>query len=118
MPAAAVRIGDGELRAGRDGVCAHALDLGEPRGRREAPAPVASVDFAPGSIWSVYDSPRLKARCSGPRVPQWLKRLQFWVSDRLFVLPLVGRQLNGLRRELGLAPVRRVFWRVAARSAT
>jgi UDP:flavonoid glycosyltransferase YjiC (YdhE family) len=90
-------------------LCAHALDLGSRVAAEKLAAPLAAVDFAPGVIWSVHDSPRIKGAFSGPRVPQWLKRLQYWVSDRLFVLPLVDTQLNGLRRELGLAPVRRVF---------
>ncbi|MEX2092550.1 MAG: glycosyltransferase [Pirellulales bacterium] len=90
-------------------LCAHALDLGSRVAAEELRLPLAAVDFAPGIIWSVHDSPRIKGAFSGPRVPQWLKRLQYWASDRLFVLPLVDTQLNGLRRELGLAPVRRVF---------
>ena len=53
-------------------------------------------------IWSIYDSPRLKGALTGPRVPKWLKRLQYWASDTLFVRPLLGEQLNGLRRDLGL----------------
>jgi UDP:flavonoid glycosyltransferase YjiC (YdhE family) len=60
-------------------------------------------------LWSVYDSPRLKGAFTGPRVPKWLKQAQYWMSDRFFVQPLLGGQLNGLRRELGLAPVKRVF---------
>ncbi len=75
----------------------------------ELRAPLASVDFAPGVIWSVYDSPRVKGALSGPGVPKWLKLLQYWASDTLFVRPLVGGELNGLRRELGLPPVKRVF---------
>jgi UDP:flavonoid glycosyltransferase YjiC (YdhE family) len=72
-------------------------------------APLASVVFAPAVMWSVHNSPRVKGALSGPRVPQWFKLLQYWVTDRWFVLPLVGTELNGLRRELGLPPVRRVF---------
>ena len=77
--------------------CAHALDLASRVAGEKLAAPVASVDFAPGMLWSLYDSPRLKGALLGPRVPRWLKRLQFWMSDRLFVLPLLGPQLNGLR---------------------
>lgn len=89
--------------------CAHALDLASRVAGEKLAAPVVSVDFAPGMLWSLYDSPRLKGALLGPRVPRWLKRLQFWASDTLFVRPLLGGQLNGLRRELGLAPVRRIF---------
>jgi UDP:flavonoid glycosyltransferase YjiC (YdhE family) len=87
----------------------HAFDFGSRVAAEKLNAPLAAVVFAPGLIWSIYDSPRIKGAMSGPRVPRWLKRLQYWVSDRLFVLPLVGAELNGLRRELGLPPVRRVF---------
>jgi UDP:flavonoid glycosyltransferase YjiC (YdhE family) len=59
-------------------------------------------------LWSIYDSPRLKGALLGPHVPKWLKRAQFWMSDTLFVQPLMGG-LNGLRRELRLPRVKRVF---------
>lgn len=90
-------------------LCAHALDLGSRVAGEKLGAPLASVDFAPGVIWSIYDSPRVKGALSGPGVPHWLKHFQYWVSDTLFVRPLVGGELNGLRRELGLPPVKRVF---------
>jgi UDP:flavonoid glycosyltransferase YjiC (YdhE family) len=60
-------------------------------------------------LWSVHDSPRLKGALLGPRIPRWLKREQFWFADRWVALPLMGPQLNGLRRELGLPAVQRIF---------
>jgi UDP:flavonoid glycosyltransferase YjiC (YdhE family) len=92
---------------------AHALDLASRIAGEKLHVPVASIDFAPGMLWSVYDSPRLKGAWLGPwlgpRVPRWLKRQQFRVADKLVALPLMGTQLNGLRRELGLPPVQRIF---------
>jgi UDP:flavonoid glycosyltransferase YjiC (YdhE family) len=90
-------------------LCAHALDLGSRVASEKLGAPLVSVDFAPGMIWSVYDSPRLKGALTGPGVPIWVKRLQYWASDTLFVRPLLGKTLNDLRSEIGLAPVKRVF---------
>lgn len=90
-------------------LCAHALDLGSRVASEKLGAPLVSIDFAPGMIWSVYDSPRLKGALTGPGVPIWVKRLQYWASDTLFVRPLLGKPLNDLRSELGLAPVKRVF---------
>lgn len=90
--------------------CAHGMDLASRVAGEKLSAPVASIIFAPGLLWSLHDSPRLKGALLGPRVPKWLKRAQFWVSDRFFVLPLLGPQLNMLRRDLGLAPVRGVFF--------
>src|SRR5262245_42603890 len=88
--------------------CAHALDLGCRIAAERLAAPVASIDLAPGVIWSVYDSPRLKGALLGPRVPKWLKHTQFWMSDILFVWPLMGG-FNELRRELGLPIVKRLY---------
>jgi rhamnosyltransferase subunit B len=97
-------------------LCAHALDLGSRVAAEKLVAPLASVIFAPGIIWSVYDSPRVKGALSGPGVPKWFKWLQYWASDTLFVRPIVGRELNGLRHELGLPPVKRVFGKFIQRS--
>jgi UDP:flavonoid glycosyltransferase YjiC (YdhE family) len=91
--------------------CAHGMDLASRVAGEQFGAPVASVIFAPGLLWTVYDSPRLKGAMLGPNVPRWLKRFQFWASDSLFIQPLLGPQLNELRRQLGLAPVRKIFSR-------
>jgi rhamnosyltransferase subunit B len=91
-------------------LCAHALDLGSRVAAEKLMAPLASVDFAPGMLWSIHDSPRLKGSLTGPGVPQWFKRLQYWASDTLFVQPLLGPQLNALRQDVGLAPIKkRIF---------
>jgi UDP:flavonoid glycosyltransferase YjiC (YdhE family) len=93
--------------------CAHPLDLASRVIGEKFRAPVASIDLAPGMLWSVYDSPRLKGSWLGPwlgpRVPRWLKRLQFWFADAAVAQPLFGPQLNQLRQELGLQPARRIF---------
>lgn len=90
-------------------LCAHALDLASRVAGNKLQAPVASVDLAPSMLWTIYDSPRLKGALTGPRVPRWIKRMQFWASDTLFIRPLLSGDLNGLRRELGLVPVKRIF---------
>lgn len=90
---------------------AHGLDLASRVAGEKLGAPVASINFAPGMFWSEYDSPRLKGALLGPRVPKWLKRLQFWFADEIVSERLWGRELNGLRAELGLPPARRIFSR-------
>jgi UDP:flavonoid glycosyltransferase YjiC (YdhE family) len=91
--------------------CPHAMDLASRVAGESLAAPVASIIFAPGLLWTLHDSPRLKGALLGPLMPSWAKRFQFWVSDRLFLQPLLAPQLNALRRQLGLPPVRRIFSR-------
>jgi UDP:flavonoid glycosyltransferase YjiC (YdhE family) len=96
--------------------CAHGMDLASRTAGEKLGAPAASVLFAPAVLWSVYDSPRFKGAYLGPKVPRVLKRAQFWVADTLFVQPVLGGELNRLRRELGLKPVRRIMsqWLLAS----
>jgi UDP:flavonoid glycosyltransferase YjiC (YdhE family) len=89
--------------------CGHTMDLASRTAGEKLGAPVASVVFAPGVLWTLYDSPRLKGALLGPSVPRVVKRAQFWASDMLFVQPILGGELNRLRRELGLRPVRQIF---------
>jgi rhamnosyltransferase subunit B len=96
--------------AGETVFCAHGMDLASRVAGEKLRAPVASVIFAPGLLWSLYDSPRLKGALLGPRVPRWIKRAQFSIFDRFFAQRLLGPHLNGLRRELGLPTTRRIFY--------
>jgi UDP:flavonoid glycosyltransferase YjiC (YdhE family) len=89
--------------------CSHPLDLGTRVAGEKLQAPVVSIDLSPSMLWSIYDSPRLKGALTGPRVPKWIKRLQVWMSDSVFVRPILGPPINGLRREIGLPPVKRFF---------
>jgi UDP:flavonoid glycosyltransferase YjiC (YdhE family) len=91
--------------------CAHVIDMASRLVGEKLAAPVASVVFAPCVLWSVHDSPRLKGALLGPGVPHWLKKMQFWMADAILAQSLIGRELNRLRRELGLQPVRRLFSR-------
>jgi UDP:flavonoid glycosyltransferase YjiC (YdhE family) len=89
--------------------CAHCLDLASRVASEKLGAPVANIVFAPAVLWAVNDSPRLKGAFLGPRVPRWLKQLQFSVGDKWLVQMLLGGELNRFRRELDLEPVRRIY---------
>jgi rhamnosyltransferase subunit B len=89
--------------------CAHGMDLASRVAGEKLKAPVASILFAPGMLWTMHDSPRLKGAMLGEGVPRWLKRFQFMLSDKFFIRPLLGPELNKLRGELGLAAVQRIF---------
>jgi rhamnosyltransferase subunit B len=95
--------------AGETVFCAHGMDLASRVAGEKLKAPVASILFAPGMLWSMHDSPRLKGALLGEGVPRWLKRFQFMVSDTFFIRPLLGPELNRLRGELGLPAVQRIF---------
>lgn len=98
-------------KSGETVFCAHGMDLASRVAGEKLGAPVASIIFAPGVFWSVHDTPRIKGALVGPRVPRWVKRLQVWIAEKAFVQPLLGPELNSLRRELGLAPVNKILSR-------
>lgn len=90
-------------------VIAHALDaagrlLGETHG-----APVSSVIYAPIGLWSNYHAPKAVGAMTGPHVPRWLNRLQYWFADKLIFHPHLAKPINEMRRELHLPPISRVF---------
>jgi rhamnosyltransferase subunit B len=92
-------------------LCAHPLDLASRVAGEKLGVPVASINFAPVMFWTLHDTPRLKGALLGPRVPKWLKRLQFWFADAIVSQRLWGNELNRMRHELGLAPANRIFTR-------
>jgi UDP:flavonoid glycosyltransferase YjiC (YdhE family) len=99
--------------AGETVLCAHPLDLASRVIGEKFHSPVASIDLAPGMLWSLYDSPRLKGSWIspwlGPGVPRWFKRLQFWFADAMVAQSLLGGPLNKLRQEIGLPPASHIF---------
>ncbi|HEX4414464.1 MAG TPA: nucleotide disphospho-sugar-binding domain-containing protein, partial [Lacipirellulaceae bacterium] len=93
-------------------LCAHPLDLASRVASESWHAPLVSVVLAPGIIWTVHDTPRANGALLGPAVPRWLKQMQFWAADRFIAMRMMGAAVNGLRKELGLPPVRHMmkFW--------
>jgi rhamnosyltransferase subunit B len=89
--------------------CPHVMDMASRVAAEQFAAPIASILFAPGVIWSLHDSPRLKGALLGPRVPRWLKHAQFWAADRWFMQPLLAPHINGLRKKLGQLPLKGIF---------
>jgi UDP:flavonoid glycosyltransferase YjiC (YdhE family) len=90
-------------------LCAHALDLASRVVGEKFNVPVASINFAPSMFWTLHDTPRFKGALAGPRVPKWLKRLQFWFADAIVSPRLWGNELNRMRGEMGLGPVKNIF---------
>ncbi|RZL94600.1 MAG: glycosyltransferase [Variovorax sp.] len=71
--------------------------------------PTATVHLAPAVLRSVHEPPRLGPRdLLGPLAPG-LQRAAWWLADRLVLDRLFTKPFNAFRRQLGLAPVDRMF---------
>jgi len=98
-------------RRGTTLLAAHGLDLASRVVHDARQIPLATVHFAPLAFRSLFDSPRFVGFLAGDRVPRWAKAAQLWAGDRWMIDPLLCPELNGLRRELGLPNVQRVYHR-------
>jgi len=73
--------------------------------------PLATVHLAPSVFLSTYKSPVLPGLFMPDWLPRPLKQFQFWSTEALVLDRMIGGPLNALRRELGLAPARRIMSR-------
>ncbi|RZL33149.1 MAG: glycosyltransferase [Rubrivivax sp.] len=71
--------------------------------------PTATVHLAPSVFRSVHQPPHLGPHGLLGRLPASLQRAAWWLIDRLVLDRLFTRPFNRYRRELGLAPVDRLF---------
>ncbi len=71
--------------------------------------PAATIHLAPSIFRSDYAQPAYAPGIDGSRWPVWFKRSFWWSLDRFMLDPNIVPALNAWRRELGLAPVTRVF---------
>jgi UDP:flavonoid glycosyltransferase YjiC (YdhE family) len=94
---------------GNTAIVAHGLDAAGRLLRETHGIPVASIVFAPISLWSNYHAPKAVGAWTGPQVPRWLNRLQFWLADKIIVHPHLAKPINEFRRELNLPPIKRVL---------
>ncbi len=96
---------ESNYRPGETKLVAHCLDVSSRVFQEKHDVPLASVVFAPMVFRSFNASPRMGSLLMDGWVPRWLRWLEFWIADRLVIDRIIGPELNGLRRELGLAPV-------------
>ena len=73
--------------------------------------PLASINFAPIAYLSVAHPPRMPTGQISPKLPMWMKRSIFSLIERWMTDPMIAPDLNALRAEMGLSPVRNVFTR-------
>jgi UDP:flavonoid glycosyltransferase YjiC (YdhE family) len=71
--------------------------------------PAVTVHLAPSVFRSVQAPPHLGPHDLLGRLPAWLQRAAWWAVDRLVLDRRFTRPFNACRRQLGLAPVHRLF---------
>lgn len=71
--------------------------------------PTATIHLAPGVFRSLIDPPRLSAASPPRGTPAIIQRGLWAAVDRWIVDPVVAPAVNTLRREVGLAPVKRLL---------
>lgn len=70
--------------------------------------PLATVNLQPLTLPSQHQMPVLPNLTWLPRRTRWLNRTILWAADRLVGDPILARETNAFRGELGLPPVRRL----------
>src|SRR5690606_32569035 len=89
-------------------VAAQSMALGARLAQEKLGVPLATIHLQPSLLRTVYDMP-----INGVAVPNWLPRpaKQLWwqLVDRLIIDPVLAKEVNTFRAELGLAPITRLF---------
>ncbi|MCE9604707.1 MAG: glycosyltransferase [Planctomycetia bacterium] len=94
---------------GRTIVGASTLALGARVAQDKLGVPTATIHLQPVMLRSNLKPGRLAGMATQAWLPRSLIAAQYWLADRLVVDQLLGPELNGFRRELGLPPVKRIF---------
>jgi UDP:flavonoid glycosyltransferase YjiC (YdhE family) len=90
-------------------VVASTLAIGARVAQDHRNIPTVTVHLQPSILRSFTDPPTLPGLLLGPRVPHWLMKLQWALLDNLIVDPQAGPTLNAFRKELGLAPAKKIL---------
>ena len=100
---------EANARVGESVLVASGLDLASRVYQEKHDVPLASLFLAPMPFRSSHLPPKMGPLVMDGWVPDWFRRFQFWLADRLVVDRIICPELNGLRHELGLPPVSGVF---------
>ena len=97
-------------RPGETVLAAHGIDLASRIFHERHGAPMATVHFAPFALPSLHDTPRYMGAGALRYAPRWLKAATLWASSRWIIDPVLAPTVNALRRDVGLPPIRGVFY--------
>ncbi len=103
------RLVEQHLVLGETVVVAGSLAFGPRLARDKFSFPLVTVHLQPVVFMSLERTPVFAGGGMRPGYPRWLKRILFWIGDRWIVDPVIGPNLNPLRAELGLPPIRRIL---------
>ena len=70
---------------------------------------LVTIHLQPSLLRSVYQSPVLGPLLLADWMPRNLKRLQFWLTDKILADRLINRGLTPFRAKYGLSPVKHVL---------
>jgi UDP:flavonoid glycosyltransferase YjiC (YdhE family) len=102
------KIIDDHVVPGETILGAHVLDFASRTHHDLHGTPIASIHYAPVGLRSFYESPQMFRMLMQPWLPKWFRRFQYWLADKV-VDYLIAGAINGLRKDLGLAPVSRIM---------
>ena len=93
-------------------VLASCLGFGARIAQEKLGVPTVTYHCQPAVVWSEYESPELPmAIIPNALAPRWLRRLQFWLGEKLIIDRVARPETNSFRAELGLPPMRKtVRW--------
>jgi UDP:flavonoid glycosyltransferase YjiC (YdhE family) len=95
------------FEAGNTVIVASTLAFGARVASEKLRSPMVSVHLAPAAMRSLHDTAAVANIPAFPRLPRSTKRVLYWYFDRFVADPVLCHGLNEVRRELGLAPIRR-----------
>jgi rhamnosyltransferase subunit B len=90
-------------------VVASGICLGARVAQDKLGIPLATVHLQPAMLRSMHDTGLAGRLPLGPGVPRFLKQAFYWAADQFLIDRELAPELNAFRRELGLAPVSRIF---------
>jgi UDP:flavonoid glycosyltransferase YjiC (YdhE family) len=99
----------GLYEPGRTVLVGHALSVATRMFEEVHGAPAATLHLAPSIFRSDYQQPAYAPGADLSAWPVWMKRTMWRLVDRWLMDPHIVPELNRWRRELGLAPVSRIF---------
>ncbi|MCB1144408.1 MAG: glycosyltransferase [Leptospiraceae bacterium] len=67
------------------------------------------IHLQPVVFRSLYDTPQMTPTSPSAGSPRFLKKLFYWITDNLIIDPILKKEINGLRKEQNLPPVKSFF---------